>query len=88
LKPKKPRGILLDINIEQAYLTIGKNVKKYRTQKGISQLTLALEMGYKSVSIVSMSEVGARNKHFNIEHLLKIAKILQIDVCCFFEKVP
>ncbi|WP_225879303.1 hypothetical protein [Isorropodon fossajaponicum symbiont] len=44
-------------------------------------------MGYESVSIVSMSEVGARDKHFNIEHLLKISKILQIDVCCFFEDV-
>jgi transcriptional regulator with XRE-family HTH domain len=80
-------GLILDINIKEAYLTIGKNVKKYRKQKNISQLALALEMGYESVSIVSMSEVGARNKHFNIEHLLKIAKILQVDVCCFFEKV-
>ena len=44
-------------------------------------------MDYESVSIVSMSETGARNKHFNIEHLLKIAKILQVDVCCFFKGV-
>ncbi|MBW5290140.1 MAG: hypothetical protein Rsou_0957 [Candidatus Ruthia sp. Asou_11_S2] len=77
----------MDINISKAYLTIGKNVKKQRMKKGISQLALALEMGYESVSIVSMSEVGARDKHFNIEHLLKISKILQIDVCCFFEDV-
>lgn len=56
-------------------------------KKGISQLTLALEMGYKSVSIVSISEIGINSKHFNVERLLKIAKILQIDVCCFFEDV-
>ncbi len=53
----------------------------------MSQLALALEMGYKSVSIVSMSEIEINSKHFNVEHLLKIAKILQIDVCCFFEDV-
>lgn len=69
------------------HLTIGKNVKKYRKQKGMSQLALALEMGYESVSIVSMSEIGANNKHFNVEHLLKIAKILQVDICCFFKGV-
>ncbi len=46
----------------------------------MSQLTSALEMCYKSVSIVSMSEIGINRKHFNVEHLLKIAKILQIDM--------
>ncbi|WP_162146611.1 hypothetical protein [Candidatus Ruthturnera calyptogenae] len=44
-------------------------------------------MEYESVSIFSMLKVGAKDKHFNIEHLLKISKILQIDVCCLFEDV-
>jgi hypothetical protein len=39
-----------------------------------------MSMGYKSVSIVSMPEVVARNKHFNIEHLLKISKILDVEI--------
>ncbi len=56
-------------------------------KKGISQLALALEIGHESVSIISMSEISIKDKHFNIEHLLKISKILQIDVCCFFEGV-
>ena len=77
----------MNINIEKAYLIIGKNVKKYRLQKGVSQLKLSLEMGYKSVSIVSMSEVYAGNKHFNIEHLLKISKILDVSINNFFEGV-
>ena len=75
----------MDKNTKEAHIIIGKNVKKYRLQKGLSQLDLAFEMGYKSVSIISMSEVGARNKHFNIEHLLKISKILEIDICCLFD---
>lgn len=75
----------MDKGTREAHIIIGKNVKKYRLQKGLSQLDLAFEMGYKSVSIVSMSEVSARNKHFNIEHLLKISKILEIDICCLFD---
>ncbi len=53
----------------------------------MSQWDLATQMGYKSVSIVSMSEVCSRNKHFNIEHLIKISKILNIDIQHFFEGV-
>lgn len=79
--------MFLDIDINQAYLTIGKNVKKYRMQKGLSQWDLATQMGYESVSIVSMSEVCSRNKHFNIEHLIKISKILNVDIQYFFEGV-
>jgi len=77
----------LDIDIDQAYVTIGKNVKKYRMQKGLSQWDLATKMGYESVSIVSMSEVCSRNKHFNIEHLIKISKILEVEIEQFFEGV-
>lgn len=77
----------MDIDIDQAYVTIGKNVKKYRMQKGLSQWDLATKMGYESVSIVSMSEVCSRNKHFNIEHLIKISKILEVEIEQFFEGV-
>jgi len=34
-----------------------------------------------------MSEVCAGKKHFNIEHLLKISKILKVDIKYFFEGV-
>lgn len=42
---------------EQLYKTIGKNVAKYRKEKGLSQLDLSLQMGYKSVSVVSGAEI-------------------------------
>jgi transcriptional regulator with XRE-family HTH domain len=77
------------IDIETAYQQIGKNVKKYRKQKGLTQLELelAFAMGYDSVSLVSMAETYNRKKHFNIEHLLKISQILDIDICDFFENI-
>ena len=68
------------------YKTIGKNVKFFRTQKGLTQLELSLEMGYKSVSLVSAAELYTNNKHFNIEHLQKISKILNVPIASFFEE--
>lgn len=69
------------------YLQIGSNVKKYRQQKGLSQVALAHEMGHESVGAVSTSEIGLNGKHFNIEHLAKIAHILEVDICNFFEGI-
>lgn len=69
------------------YKKIGMNVKKIRQSKGISQLNLSLAIGHKAVGTVSMAELCANNKHFNIEHLVKIAEVLEVDVCDFFDRV-
>ena len=69
---------------EQLYQIIGKNVAKYRKAKNLSQLDLSLQMGYKSVSVVSGSEICYKNKHFNLEQLLKISQVLEINLCDFF----
>ena len=69
---------------EQLYRIIGKNVAKYRKAKNLSQLDLSLQMGYKSVSVVSGSEICYKNKHFNLEQLLKISQVLEINLCDFF----
>ena len=74
-----------DITPEQLYQIIGKNVAKYRKAKGLSQLDLSLQMGYKSVSVVSGAEICYSNKHFNLEQLLKISQILDIEFCNFFK---
>lgn len=74
-----------DIDIENMHIRIGKNVAKYRKLKGMSQLDLSLSLGHKSVSIVASGERFYKKKHFNIEHLLKIAHILDIDISQLFE---
>ena len=66
--------------IEELYKTIGRNVKKFRIEKGLSQLELSYEMGYKSVSLVSAAELCKDGKHFNIEHLYKISKVFDVDM--------
>ena len=68
------------------YKKIGSNVAKYRKEKGLSQLELSLLMGYKSISIISSAEIYYNGKHFNLEHLFKISKILDIDICKLIEQ--
>ena len=72
---------------EELYKKKKKNVAKLRKAKGLSQLDLSLQMGYKSISIVSGAEVYYKNTHFNLEHLLKISQILEVDICEFFKPV-
>jgi len=67
--------------MKNIYKEIGLKVKKMREKKGLSQLDLSLAIGHKSVGTVSMAEICINNKHFNIEHLYKIADILEVNVC-------
>jgi len=67
-------------DLENFYKAIGQNVAKYRQIKGVSQLELAQAVGHKSTTIVSLAEIS-KTKHFNLEHLYKIAKYLDIDIC-------
>lgn len=72
--------------IDELYKRIGQNVAKIRKSKNISQLDLALAIGLKSVGLISVAEIYHNKKHFNIEHLHKIAKVLEVDMCEFFKR--
>ena len=66
--------------IDKFYMKIGANVKKYRVEKGYTQLELALALNHKSVGLVSQAEIYLKKQHFNLEHLYKIAYILECDI--------
>lgn len=83
----EPKSAFSDNEIQDIYKLIGENVKYHRMRKGMSQLALSYEMGYKSVSLVSAAELCNDGKHFNIEHLYKISKILDIPISKFFESL-
>ena len=70
--------------IQEFHKKIAANIRKIRKEKGISQLDLALTIGHKSMSTIGKIEAGLENKHYNIEHLYKIAKALDVDICEFF----
>jgi len=72
-------------DIDNLYLKIGANVKKYRELKGITQLQLSQALNLKSVGLISQSELYLNKQHFNIKHLYQIAYILEVDIRDFFE---
>jgi len=71
--------------IKRFYALVSSNVKKYRLEKGMSQMDLALEIGIKSVAFFSNAESNRYDKHFNLEHIYKIAKALDQDISSFFK---
>lgn len=72
-------------DIEEMYKQIGKNVKRYREAAGLSQMELAYAIGHKSVGVISTAELYLNSKHFNLEHLAKIANVLNVEIKSFFD---
>lgn len=74
-------------DIDIFYRTIGINVMRIRKEKGLTQLDLALAIGLKSVGLISVAELYHNKKHFNLEHLYKIAAVLDVTITDFFGDV-
>ena len=73
-----------DGRLENFYKLVSKNVVRIRQEKKVSQLKLANAIGHNSPTFVGKAELLAENKHFNLEHIYKIASVLDVDVCEFF----
>ncbi len=65
--------------------TVSINVRKYREIKGFTQMQLALEIGMTGGAYLGRAELRKTNHHFNIVHLAKIAKVLDVPIASFFE---
>ena len=66
--------------INNFYKMVSNNVKKYRLEKVLSQEKLALDIGIKSIAFYSNCENNKYDKHFNLEHLYKISKSLDVPL--------
>ena len=77
----------LDDDLTLFYKTIGKNVKKKREEKGLSQLRLSEEMDFKSVGFIGQAELYMGKRHFNLSHLYQLASIFECDISEFFKDV-
>ena len=66
--------------INNFYKVVSNNVKNYRIEKGFSQEKLALDIGIKSIAFYSNCENNKYDKHFNLEHLYKISKSLNVPL--------
>ena len=73
--------------IQKHHQAIGSHIKHLREKKEISQLDMALSIGIKSIAFYSNCENSKNGKHFNVEHLYKICKILNISLSDFFQYI-
>ncbi len=64
---------------------ISDNIKRIRKEKKFSQLEVALSIGQKSSGFYANAENNSHDKHFNLVHLYKIAKLFEVDVTDFFK---
>jgi transcriptional regulator with XRE-family HTH domain len=76
-----------DEEVEAFYRLVGRNVKRLRNEQDISQLELALIIGHRSAAFFANAENCARGQHFNLEHLFKISKALNVEIGEFFRPI-
>ena len=72
---------------EEILDTVSKNVIKYRNEKGMSQMKLALEIGMSGGAYLGRAELRKKDHHFNIKHLAKISKVLNVYIEEFFKPI-
>ncbi|WP_375723221.1 helix-turn-helix domain-containing protein [Arcobacter sp. KX21116] len=68
-----------ELELELFYKKISGNIKKKRIENGLNQLEVALEIGIGSVAFYSNCENLKYNKHFNLAHIYKLAKLFNIE---------
>lgn len=73
--------------LSEIHRQIGNNVADIRKSKGVTQLDLALSIGYSSTSVIAKAEAGTENRHFSIEQLYKISEALHVDIKDFFDNI-
>ncbi len=69
------------------YKRVAKNIKDIRKSKKISQEEIALAMGFTTATFYTNAESLKRDKHFNLEHIIKISKILDCDISVLFKDI-
>lgn len=72
------------IKVTRVSRKVGKNIKKIRKKKGLTQEELALEAGLNR-AYIGYIERGKRNP--STETVAKIAKVLKVSLSKIFESV-
>jgi transcriptional regulator with XRE-family HTH domain len=71
--------------LSQTHVRLGRRIRQYREQRGLSQEDLAFKLGI-TTSYMGALERGQRN--LNIDKLIKVAKALKIDLGDLFKGLP
>jgi len=70
----------LEVYSEYILDVVSTNIRKYRILRGLTQIQLALEIGMSGGAYLGRAELRKNNHHFNIRHIAKISKILNIPI--------
>ena len=65
---------------DELYKKVSQNVKKLRKAHHMSQLKFSENIGFNSVSFYCDCENNKNGKHFNLLHVVRISKYLDIDI--------
>jgi hypothetical protein len=74
----------LELEAENFLTKISKNIEKIREERGFSKLHVSRELGFMYPDHYSRMELRSNGKHFNLRHIYKLSKILNVDVQEFF----
>ncbi len=65
---------------------ISKNIEKIRESRGMTKLNVSRELGFMYPDHYSRMELRSNKKHFNLKHLYKLSKILDVPIDVFFDE--
>lgn len=71
---------VLELEAETFLDTISKNIERIREAKGMTKLDVSRELGFLYADHYSRMELRAKGKHFNLKHIYKLSKILNVSV--------
>ena len=66
--------------------TVSKNVERIREAKGMTKLDVSRELGFMYPDHYSRMELRANGKHFNLKHIYKLSKILEVPIIEIIEQ--
>ena len=75
---------ILEKEAEKFLTKISRNVEKIREEKGLTKLHVSRELGFMYPDHYSRMELRSNGKHFNLRHIYKLSKILNVNVQEFF----
>ena len=65
---------------EEFYKMVSANVKKIRKKHNYTQLDFSAHIGFNSISFYCDCENNKNGKHFNLLHIVRIAKFFDMDI--------
>jgi len=78
---------LNDDEVFYIYKKISMNIKLKRKEKEISQADISNAMGFTTPTFYTNAENCSQGKHFNLEHIIRIAEYMKVDMSEFFKGI-